>query len=613
MGLRWSIAGAEGPDGSFFFDPSILEKLGTHRVTDTVQLRRIQIVKGIGFAAVLFTLASSVCVAAPAAAVSGIVRDSQGVAQMGAMVQVFAAGSASVGTAFTDLYGRYKIANLVPGRYQIKATAALYVPAMRANLFLATGARATVNLTLTMLSDPAAWIPAERRKPDEPGDDWTWTLRSAANRPILRMMDNGEVVLVSSSAAEGTRPTSSVAREAMMSGDGGFGGGGAHNVFSLDRVTTDGSDVVLRTDFATARTPYGRGPSMDLDAGYERRVAFAGASRMVVSYTSHPELMNADGTLGVQMSRMANAQKMRLGDMADIEAGGTVYAVHTTGGYALASQPFLRVTVHPGTVWAVKYRMATSRDLQGFDGLDTVESAVPMAAVTNGKLSTESGRHQEIGVSRKFGKGVVQAAIYQDTINRSVIAGTGVMGAADMLPGGGSSSVVVDTVTDNFQFLSKGYTTRGVSLMVSQPLTSSLWAAFEYQNGAGLSTQSAIAVSLPELSAGLHAQQAEAVTAALKGQVLRSGTKLRAAYRWQPRRMLTPVGSYEAFSDQAFLGLYVRQSVHCGSFLPPGLEATVDVTNLLAEGYQPFLSADGRTLFLAQSPRTIQGGLSFTF
>jgi hypothetical protein len=95
--------------------------------------------------------------------------------------------------------------------------------------------------------------------------------------------------------------------------------------------------------------------------------------------------------------------------------------------------------------------------------------------------------------------------------------------------------------------------------------------------------------------------------------VLRSGTKLRAAYRWQPRRLVTPVASYEAFSDQAFLSFYVRQPVGWGNRLPPGLEATVDVTNLLAQGYQPFLSADGQTLFLAQSPRTIQGGLSFTF
>ncbi len=98
--------------------------------------------------------------AASTAAVSGVVRDAQGVAQMGAMVQVLAAGSVSVATAFTDMYGRYRIANLVPGSYQVRATAALFVPATRRNLRLATGMRATVNLTLSMLSDPAAWLPA---------------------------------------------------------------------------------------------------------------------------------------------------------------------------------------------------------------------------------------------------------------------------------------------------------------------------------------------------------------------------------------------------------------------------------------------------------------------
>jgi hypothetical protein len=100
---------------------------------------------------------------------------------------------------------------------------------------------------------------------------------------------------------------------------------------------------------------------------------------------------------------------------------------------------------------------------------------------------------------------------------------------------------------------------------------------------------------------------------AVKGRLLRTGTKLRAAYRWQPRRLATAVGPYEAFSDQAFLSFTLRQAVRWGERLPAGLEATIDVSNLLAEGYEPFLSADGRTLFLAQTPRTIQGGLSFTF
>jgi hypothetical protein len=77
--------------------------------------------------------------------------------------------------------------------------------------------------------------------------------------------------------------------------------------------------------------------------------------------------------------------------------------------------------------------------------------------------------------------------------------------------------------------------------------------------------------------------------------------------------MVTAVDPYAAFSDQAYLSCYLRQAIRLGKMLPPGLEATVDVTNLLAQGYRPFLSADGKTLFLAQSPRAIQGGLAFTF
>ena len=134
-----------------------------------------------------------------------------------------------------------------------------------------------------------------------------------------------------------------------------------------------------------------------------------------------------------------------------------------------------------------------------------------------------------------------------------------------------------------------------------------LWAALEFVSGTALETGN------EQGMAGLHTASAEAATLAVKGRVLRTGTRLRAAYRWQPRRLASAVGPYEAFSDQAFLSFTLRQAVRWGDRLPEGLEATIDVTNLLAEGYQPYLSADGRTLFLAQTPRTVQGGLSFTF
>ncbi len=103
------------------------------------------------------------------AAVSGVVRDARGVVQMGALVQVLAGNSAMAGSAFTDLHGRYVIAHLLPGKYQVRASAALFVPAMRGNLQLRSGAQAIVDLTLNTLFETSTWLPAERRKADEPG------------------------------------------------------------------------------------------------------------------------------------------------------------------------------------------------------------------------------------------------------------------------------------------------------------------------------------------------------------------------------------------------------------------------------------------------------------
>ena len=562
----------------------------------------------------MLALTPAVCVAGSTAAVSGVVRDTQGVAQMGAMVEVLAAGSMSVAMAFTDMYGRYRIANLLPGSYQVRATAALFVPAMRRNLRLATGMRATVNLTLNMLSDPAAWLPVERRRPDEPGDDWTWTLRSAVNRPILRVLDDGQVEMASGQRVEAKKGRPVKAQVTVVGGVGGFGAGGVRSVLALDRAMESGADAMLRASIG-AMGADARNASAELAAGYERSLGFAGTSRMVVSCASHPEMMSTGGTdpsnaMGMQLVRMASAEKMELGDAVDLEAGGTVYAVRTSG-VAMAAQPFVRVTVHPGEVWAVRYQLATARDVQSFDGLDSIAPAMPVAVVSDGRMEMENGSHQEIALSRRVGKGVVEAAVYRDAMGRPAIEGVGAMGAADAMAGAGASGVVADGATDSFAFLGAGYTSRGVRLTVSEPMTANLWAALEVETGAALAPADGSGERLAEVAAGLHAEDAESVTAEVKGRIARSGTKVRAAYRWQPRQLVTAVDPYE--EDQGYLSLYVRQAVRWGDRLPPGLEATVDVTNLLAQGYLPFLSSDGRMLFLAQSPRAIQGGLSFTF
>ena len=83
-------------------------------------------------------------------------------------------------------------------------------------------------------------------------------------------------------------------------------------------------------------------------------------------------------------------------------------------------------------------------------------------------------------------------------------------------------------------------------LTVSEPLTSNLWATLEVCKRRGAGDANARARRGCRRSRpGLHPETAEAATAALQGQVLRTGTKLRASYRWQPRHLVTAVNPYD--------------------------------------------------------------------
>ena len=543
--------------------------------------------------------AAGVSHAASTAAVSGVVRNAQGVGQMGALVEILTPSSTGIATAFTDMYGRYRIANLMPGRYEVRASAALFLPATRTDLRLSPGLRATVNLTLNMLADPAAWLPARAKGPDEAGDDWIWTMRSSANRPMLRVLDDGSVVAGSGRGAGEASPPADMRVRATTVASNGFASGGVRNAVTLERSKGDGSDLMLRTETGTSS-----GIPVEVDAGYQRNGMLGSASRLTVTYASHPELKTGE-VEGMEMLRVAGAQRMQLGDTVDIEAGGTIYAFHLSGN-GITQKPFLRVAVHPGQMWALQYGYATSSELQDFAGLDSIHAQLPVAAVCGREICTANAQHHELALSRKLGKGRVEAAVYRDSTDHAEVAGVGRIGDAGSVSRMISGALVADSQTNQFRFLGAGLTGEGVRVSVTEPVIDGLWAALEYATGRGLAMTP---TSTPEL----HTEGADAITGSVRGHIAHTGTKVKASYRWQPRHMVTPVASYEAGADRGYMSLYLRQPVHLTDKLPVGLDLTVDVTNLLAEGYRPFLSADGRTLYLASSPRTLQAGLSFTF
>ena len=521
---------------------------------------------------------------------------------MGALVELLSADASVIARTSTDEHGRYLLNAVAPGSYQLRASAAFLIPAMRSNLRLNAGVRAVANLTMTAIFEVGVWFPAERRSQDESSDDWRWTLRSSANRPLLRLADDDSLNI--SSSADHQTETVSQGRFAVLTGDGRFAEGGTHQVISVDRAEAGGRTEVLRANLGDTNAS-GGAASFSVNAGYERRTLVGGETRVVAGVASHPELL-APGASGLQGVTLASSERMTVGDAVMIDAG-TLLSAERLVSTRVNAAPFLRIIVTPSQGIAIMYRYASARDLQNSDDLNNVQLRPEVLSDASGHPLLINGAHQELAISRSAGKDTETVAIYTDSLPVEALDGSGGMEVKALagLP------VIADASTGTFHVAVNGYTAHGLSASWTHVLTPAMTTVVQADFGSALAGNDEGLV-LTDLNQCVHVRSAPAVSGALRGQVVRTGTTFRAQYRWQPRGTLDAVNSYNNAPEQAFLSFMLRQRLWSGRRLQ-GMDAVIEATNLLEEGYQPLVGPDGETLFLAQVPRAIQGGLSFSF
>jgi hypothetical protein len=99
----------------------------------------------------------------------------------------------------------------------------------------------------------------------------------------------------------------------------------------------------------------------------------------------------------------------------------------------------------------------------------------------------------------------------------------------------------------------------------------------------------------------------------LSGTLEGTGTRWHASYRWQPEETVTRVAPFATDADDPFLNFQVRQPVSCRHEGSRSVDVLVDVHNLLAQGFRPFVLRDGSVLMFAQEQRSVSGGVAFTF
>jgi len=532
-------------------------------------------------------------------AISGYVRNSSGIPQMGAVVEIF--GSAARGlTVFTDDAGFYSATELVPGLYNIKVTAASFLPALREKIGLRPGGTARVDVTLNTLLNVMQVGPLRGASDN---DDWKWTLRSVANRPILRVLDDptagpekqdhdvkGQLSFLAGSAAEG------------------YGSGSDMSTsFSLERSIFSASRVGL-----SGNVGYGDGlPASALRAVYSRRLPDDSGPSMAVTLRrfapSDPNLRNA----ALQAMALSAGDAIAVADVLELNFGSELQSIQFLG-HVTAFRPHGAVDLHlsPNTVLEYDYTtsLPDSSAEKGFDSApaDLSESS-PRVSVDDFATKLESAQHQEVHASRRLGNNSLQVAVFTDHVGNTALIGTGSVTAA-------GGFLLPDVYSGTFTYTGNTLDTRGLRVVLERKFSSDLIATLDYAYG-GVLDLSRPDADLQEAQQWITTERRHAVAAKLSGTVPRTHTRWIASYRWVNGPALTPVDMFNASPGQSdpFLNLFIRQRIPTMGFLPGHMEAIIDVRNLLAQGYVPVLAQDGQTVYLVQAARAVRGGVAFNF
>lgn len=561
-------------------------------------------IRKLGFLVVAIGLVLPVYAAGKPAAITGYVRSAGGVPQMGAMVEVLGSAMHSL-TVFTDEKGFYSAPGLTPGTYSVKVSAPSFLPSLREGVGLHAGATAIVNLTLNTLFEAIQLAPAGRRSAEQ--DDWKWVLRSAANRPILRVLPDGTTVLASTEKGDSRELKGTLSFLAGTPSDGYGSLADMSTGFSVER-----SMFAAGTLGFSGSVGYGSGsPEGIMRASYRHRMQNGSEPQVALTIR---QLAPADANLhdaALQAISLTTASNFDVGDVLELRFGSELQTIQFMGRVS-AFRPFGSADLHLSPNTVLEYSYATSepdqRREKGFESApaDLSESG-PRMSIASFSPALERAHHHELSLSRRAGKTNMQVAVYSDRVIDPALTGIGFVGASE-------GDVLPDLYSQSFTYRGQDLNTRGLRLVLQRKLASDLTATMDYDFG-GVLDLAQNDVTLDEARHGMLVRNRHALAGKISGKVPDANTRWIVSYRWISGEALTPVDMFNASAGQTdpYLSIYFRQPLPGMGFFPGRVEALVDVRNLLAQGYVPVRGDDGQTVYLVQSARSVRGGVAFIF
>ncbi len=575
-----------------------------------------------------------------AGALSGLVLDSFGKPQPGAIVSLFNQQERLLQRSYTDISGNFSFGELLPDLYSIQVSRVSFVPAARDHVQVRPGMRSLLEVSLSKMFSSIQVVSTVPVPGGIMSDDWKWTLRADSSlRPILRLLPTAS-------------PSTDPADVAALSGRTAVfhDSSALLKISATDTALTDASadEADLGTQFAFATSVYGNNRvRVSGDLGY---TAATGQPAAAIRTTYSRTLAGDTPSVSVTMRQMNAAtrvgqisagtagenslptlrtlslsvrDKTRLNEAATLEYGSELDTITFLDRLQYFS-PWAKLTyalphgqldliftsgnARPGL--DARAPRVTADD----DGLQNELAAVammPRLSEMNGHIKVQRGDDYEIGYSDVLGGIELRASGYHQYISNATLMIANpdpALFSGDLLPSMFSSSALFDA---------GNISTSGYTLSATRNITPNHQFTVAYGTlgvmipGAGM----AIFPNAESLREAITTSTRQAVTYRSSGTVKHLGTRYAVSYQSADLKSAVPMASFSTQPDRVEPGLNVaiRQPIPFFTGALGHLEATAEIRNILAQGYLPLSLTDGKQILVVNTPRVFRGGLAFVF
>ena len=559
------------------------------------------------------------------AQILGEVRNSNGVTQMGAAVSLYNRYDQLVRHSLSNQDGKFVFDGLTPDIYSIRVSLASFVPALRRDISVLAGSENLLKIQLASALSTIELIPLSSPEGALMSDSWKWVLRSShATRPVLRLLPpTGSSGSSSSKSTMASLFSGTTGLVKLSAGDNDpFSGNPqdlgtafvlATSVAGSSQVHVSGNVGYAASGLPSAgfRTTFHR----DSDIGEGPQLA------LTVRQIYLPSLMGSGApgsdTPVLRTASISTFDKMDLADIIHLEYGVSLESVSLFGRMNHVN-PFARVTYDLGEKSAVRVAVSSGTQpvelLSGSSNQDLNQDLMALGQMTrisrrDNQAALERNKVVEAGYQTIKGSRTYRASVYAEEVTNAAFLMSGESGFVD--PG----DLLPDLASRGIVFNVGDYRRMGYSASVTQALGDRVEVSVAGGRTDGLQLQKspdALPVSGDDLRSGIRNAPRPWVTVQADASVPVTGTHLATSYGWTDPNVLMPLHvSLTGKSDQQLgWNVYARQPLP--SMGGMHMELTVDLRNLLAQGYVD-IQSNGRRAVLTNVPRAVRGGVSFIF